>query len=272
MERLPPALRLVVATRVDPPLPLGRLRARGELAELRAERSSLQRGGDDGVPDRGPRARPVRRRCQPAAARTEGWPAALYLAALSLRGRADASTLIDEFAGDDRYLVDYLTGELLARQRPELYSFLLRTSILNRLCASLCDAVTERDDSARFWPSSSARTCCSSRSTRSASGTATTTSSAISSGTNSPGADAGRSCPNLHRRAYAWYRDAGLIVDAAGHAITAGDFDAAGELVARHYAFFVDQGQIATVMRWLDAIARGRGGSGTGCSASPPRW
>lgn len=253
VDRLPGALRLVIATREDPPLPLGRLRARGELGELRAsdlrfsdheaaaflsDGLGLELAADD-----------VGR----LQARTEGWPAALYLAALSLRGRPDASALIDEFAGDDRYLVDYLTGELLARLRPELRSFLLQTSILNRLCGSLCNAVTERNDSVALLaeleranlllvPLDTKR-----RWYRYHHLFAELLRNELA------GTDP-ESVPVLHRRAHAWYRDAGLIVDAADHAIAAGDVDAAADLVGRHYAFFLGQGQLATVMRWLDAL------------------
>jgi LuxR family maltose regulon positive regulatory protein len=243
----------VIATREDPPLPLGRLRARGELGELRAgdlrfsEREALtflsEGLGLELQPEDVERLQ----------TRTEGWPAALYLAALSLRGRPDPTAVIDEFAGDDRYLVDYLTSELLARQRPELRSFLLQTSVLNRLCAPLCDAVTGRADSnelltelersnlllvpldmKRRWYRYHHLFADLLRNELTAT---------------DPG-----SLPDLHRRAHAWYRDAGLIVDAAGHAIAAGDVDAAGDLIGRHYAFFLDQGQLATVIRWLQAL------------------
>lgn len=253
IEHAPGAFRVVLATREDPPLPLGRWRALGELVEVRAgelrfsdeetaafltEALGLELSADD-----------VRR----LQARTEGWPAALYLAALSLRGRADASALIQAFAGDDRYLVDYLTAEVLARQPPELRSFLLRTSILKRLCGALCDAVAGRNDSAALLaelehsnlllvPLDTKREwyryhhlfgellhhelVATDRDALAA----------------------------LHRRASTWYRDAGLIVDAATHATAAGDVDAAVELVAHHYEFFLDQGQLATVLRWLEAL------------------
>ena len=82
--------------------------------------------------------------------RTEGWPAGLYLAALSLRGRADKHEFIDDFAGDDRHLVDYLTAEVLSGQTDELRQFLLVTSLLDRFNASLCDAVTQTDRSAQI--------------------------------------------------------------------------------------------------------------------------
>jgi LuxR family maltose regulon positive regulatory protein len=251
--RLPSTLRLVLATREDPPLPLGRLRARGQLAELRVDDLRFSDDETTEFLSEGLGLDLAAADVDRLQTRTEGWPAALYLAALSLRGRSDPSTVIDAFAGDDRYLVDYLTGELLARQRPELRNFLLYTSVLNRLCASLCGAVIARDDSAqllaelersnlllvpldmkREWYRYHHLFADLLRH------------------------ELGRidpdSVPDLHRRAFAWYRNAGLIVDAANHASAAGDVDAAVELVARHYAFFLGQGQLATVMRWLEML------------------
>jgi LuxR family maltose regulon positive regulatory protein len=253
VDRLPASVRVVIATRTDPPLPLGRLRAQGELVELRAEdlrfteeataeflteSLELQLAPDD---------------VQQLHARTEGWPAALYLAALSLRGRSDPSRVIAAFAGDDRYLVDYLTGELLARQRPEVRSFLLHTSVLSRFCASLCDAVTGGVESAALLaelersnllliPLDTKREWYRYHHLFGELLRHELTES-------EPGA-----AVELHRRAYVWYRGAGLIVDAAGHAAAAGDNEAAVGLIARHYASFVDEGQLATVMRWIEAL------------------
>ena len=253
IERAPASFRIALATREDPPLPLGRLRASAELAEVRA---GELRFSDEEAAAFLTEALGLELSAEDVArlqARTEGWPAALYLAALSLHGRPDASALIERFAGDDRYVVDYLTAEVLARQPAELRSFLLRTSILKRLCAPLCDAVADRRDSARLLAELER------------------------SNLLLVPLDAKRewyryhhlfaellqyelaatdrdTLPALHRRAGAWYRDAGLIVDAAGHASAAGDLDVAVELVARHYAFFVDRGQLVTVLRWLDAL------------------
>jgi LuxR family maltose regulon positive regulatory protein len=253
IARAPPAFRLVLATRADPPLPLGRLRARGELREIRAD--ELRFGGEETttfLTD----ALGLELSAEDVArlqTRTEGWPAALYLAALSLRGRTDASMLIERFAGDDRYLVDYLTGEVLARQTAELRAFLLRTSILKRFCGPLCDAVAERAGSSALLaelersnlllvPLDTKREWYRYHQLFG---------DLLRHELQATDADA---VPVLHRRASAWYRDAGLIVDAAGHANAAGDVGAAVELVARHYAFFVDRGQLATVLRWLEAL------------------
>ena len=253
IERMPESIRLVIATREDPPLPLARLRARGELLELRA--GELRFNGEearaflDAVLDLDLSAQDVER----LQARTEGWPAALYLAALSLRGRNDASTWIGSFAGDDRHLVDYLTVEVLARQPAELCSFLLRTSILKRLSGPLCDAVAGREGSARILeelersnllliPLDTKREWYRYHQLFA---------ELLQHELARTDADV---LPILHRRASAWYGEAGLIVEAANHATAAGDVDAAVELVGRHYPLFLDQGQLATVDRWLEAL------------------
>jgi LuxR family transcriptional regulator, maltose regulon positive regulatory protein len=144
LERLPSQLRLVLASRADPPLPLARLRARGQLTELReadlrftsTEAAELLRAAVDAeLPEAAVAA---------LGDRTEGWVAGLQLAALSLRGHADISAFVEEFSGSHRYVLDYLTEEVLDRQPEPLRTFLLETSILERLSGDLCDAVTGR--------------------------------------------------------------------------------------------------------------------------------
>lgn len=150
LDHLPPQLHVVLASRVDPPVPLARMRARGELTEIRAadlrlttdeaetflnEVMGLDLNHDD---------------VQRLEDRTEGWAGALQLAALSLEGRDGASEFIRAFSGDDRYIVDYLVEEVLRRQPPAVREFLLKTSILERLSAPLCDAVTQAADGRRM--------------------------------------------------------------------------------------------------------------------------
>jgi LuxR family maltose regulon positive regulatory protein len=149
VEHLPPQMHVVLGTRADPALPLARLRARGQLVEVRAADLRFSRdeaatylasaGIDLSSEDVGALTE-----------RTEGWIAALQLAALSLRNREDGSDFVRRFAGDDRYVVDYLMEEVLAHQPEHVRSFLLRTSILERLSGSLCDAVLGRNDSAEL--------------------------------------------------------------------------------------------------------------------------
>ena len=146
LDHLPPQMHVLIAGRADPPLPLSRLRGRGELDELRAadlrftpdeaaaflnEVMGLDLSADD---------------VAALETRTEGWIAGLQLAALSMRGREDLPGFIRAFAGDDRYIVDYLVEEVLQRQPEGVRSFLMQTSILDRLSGPLCDAVTGQDN------------------------------------------------------------------------------------------------------------------------------
>jgi LuxR family maltose regulon positive regulatory protein len=146
LAHLPPQIRLVIATRADPPLPLASLRADGDLLEVRAAdlRFTTDEAGTylAGAMDLSLSADDV----DVLDARTEGWIAALQLAALSMQGRADPSSFVAEFAGDDRFVLDYLADEVLDHQTPETRDFLLATSILPRLTGPLCAAVTGRDD------------------------------------------------------------------------------------------------------------------------------
>ena len=253
VERLPDSLRLVLASRQDPPLPLGRLRARAQLCELRA--ADLRFSDEEAatflndVLELALRGEDVER----LQARTEGWPAALYLAALSLRGREDPSTWIASFAGDDRHLVDYLTAEVLARQPPELRLFLLRTSILPRLCTPLCNAVTERDDASSILEELERSNLL-----------------LIPLDTRREWyryhhlfAELLRhelrrtepeNVPALHRRASTWYLESGLILEAARHASAAGDVDAAVEFVGAYWSVFLVHGQLETASSWMAAL------------------
>lgn len=147
IANLPPNVHLVLASRADPPLPLARLRARGELVEIRAAdlRFSEAEAAEylTGVMNLPLSPEQV----STLGDRTEGWIAALQLAALSMHGRDDVADFIAAFTGDDRYIVDYLVEEVLQALPTDMRSFLLESSILSRISASLADAVTARGDS-----------------------------------------------------------------------------------------------------------------------------
>ena len=141
LDHMPPRLHLVIASRSDPAVPLARLRARGELVELRAaelrftpDETAAYLNGVMGLQLTTPDVAALEER-------TEGWIAALQLAALSMQGRDDVTNFIAGFTGDDRYIVDYLAEEVLQRQLTHVRDFLLHTSILSRFTGSLCDAV-----------------------------------------------------------------------------------------------------------------------------------
>jgi ATP/maltotriose-dependent transcriptional regulator MalT len=146
LEHLPPQLSLVIVTRADPPLPLASLRADGDLLEVRA--ADLRFTADEAVEylNGAMELTLTTADVDVLEARTEGWIAALQLAALSMQGRDDPGSFISEFAGDDRFILDYLADEVLDRQTARVRDFLLDTSLLSRLTGSLCAAVTGQDD------------------------------------------------------------------------------------------------------------------------------
>ena len=150
LEHLPPHIHLVISSRADPLLPLARLRARGELVEVRAADLRFTPDevatylnditGLDLTPDD----------IATLEGRTEGWIAALQLAAISMQGRTDIGGFIAQFAGNDRYIVDYLVEEVLQQQTDPVREFLLHTAVLDRLTGPLCDTVTGRDDGSQL--------------------------------------------------------------------------------------------------------------------------
>ena len=253
LEHLPPGLRMVLASRSDPPLPLARLRAGGQLAELRAaelrftadEAAALLReatGAD--LPGTAVAA---------LTARTEGWAAGLQLAGLSLRGQADTAGFVVAFSGSHRYVLDYLTGEVLERQNPQVREFLLETSVLERLSGELCDAVTGRAggqamladveraglflvplDEVRGWWRYHHLFADLLRARLQA---------------EQPGR-----VPALHRAAAAWCEEHDLADDAVRHALAAGEAAWAARLVERHVEELLGRSEGVTLRRWLSAL------------------
>ena len=253
VEHLPPQIRLVIASRADPALPLARLRARGELVEIRAAdlRFTLDEAAAYLNDVMGLELTPGD--VAALEGRTEGWIAALQLAALSMQGRDDVAGFIAGFAGDDRYIVDYLVGEVLQRQPEHVRSFLLHTSILSRLNGSLCDAVTGQDggramlealdrgnlflvplDDRRLWyryhhlfaDVLRARLLDEQRD----------------------------EVHELHRRASDWYARNGDQPAAIGHALDGEDFERAADLIEMAAMPAFRARQEATFRRWLEAL------------------
>ncbi len=254
---LPPSAQIVIITRADPPLPLARLRAAGEMAEIRAR--ELRFTADEAAqliaavagiqldaPDLGQLTE-----------RTEGWPAGVYLAAVSLRGHPSPHDFIRQFTGNNRFIVDFLAEEVLSRQPPEIQQFLARTSLLARFCAPLCDAVTgttgggliievlEREnlflvplDDNRQWYRYHHlfAQLLRSRLARTEPALMTT----------------------LHERASAWHEQAGQAEEAVQHALAAADASRAVRLIARYWHAYVDSGRTATVSGWMRALGDDR--------------
>jgi ATP/maltotriose-dependent transcriptional regulator MalT len=251
--RIPANLHLVVATRSDPMMPLARLRASGELAEMRSD--DLRFGASEAhhllndvlgldLADAD---------IQLLHQRTEGWAAGLYLAALSLAGRADAPAFVRTFAGDNRHIVDYLMAEVLEGQPPELRSFLLRTSVLGRLSGALCDAVLQTSGSASVLEKIERENLfvvpldMSRRWYRyhQLFGELLRT-------------ELRRSEPDLvadlHRRAAAWFEAAGLVDEAVRHLVAAGDIARSADLIAADWVNEFNGGGLSTVAGWLDLL------------------
>ncbi len=146
ITHLPADRLLVIVTREDPPLRLSRLRAAGELVELRADQLRFTEAEADAFFRQRMRLTLPTQAVHALTESTEGWPAILQLAALSLAGRADASARAVAIAADHRLILDYITEEVLSRLDPQTVDFLLQTAHLERLSGPLCDAVTGRDD------------------------------------------------------------------------------------------------------------------------------
>ena len=253
LENLPPGLRVVVSGRADPPLPLARLRARGQLAELRV--ADLRFTAAEAAALLGETAGPglPTVAAEALAARTEGWAAGLQLAGLSLRGHADAAGFVAAFSGSHRFVLDYLGDEVLDRQTGEVRAFLLETSVLERLSGELCDAVTGRGgsqamlqdieraglflvplDEVRGWWRYHHLFADLLRARLQA--------------------EQPERVPALHLAAAAWSDEHNLADDAVRHALAAGDTAWAARLVERNVEALLGRSEGATLRRWLSAL------------------
>jgi LuxR family transcriptional regulator, maltose regulon positive regulatory protein len=143
LEHLPPNVHLVIASRVDPSLPLHRLRAAQRLLEIRTDDLRFRGDETNDYMNRVMELSLSKEEIATLSTKTEGWIAGLQMVAISLRGRQDQQAFIHNFGGSHRYILEYLVEEVLKRQPEALQSFLLQTSILDRLCAPLCNALLE---------------------------------------------------------------------------------------------------------------------------------
>ncbi len=259
LDHCPKTLHLVIASRSDPPLPLARLRARGQTVELRTadlsftEDEAAQFLND--VMDLDLDAESV----AALAKRTEGWIAGLQMAALSMRDRKDVREFIEGFSGTNRYILDYLLQEVLAGQPPEIQRFLLHTSILRRLAAPLCDALLAADDSS---------------SSRSASILEYLEKANVflvplddertwyryhhlfadllraqlkgSLGT--------ERCARLHLRAADWHAQNGSVLEAIHHASMARDDERVERFIEQHYRELVSRGEQSGMRLWTGIL------------------
>jgi LuxR family maltose regulon positive regulatory protein len=252
LEHLAPRAHVVMGTRADPTIPLARLRARGALLEIRA--NDLRFSETEAASYLESMGLTLSEaNVATLEARTEGWIAALQLAALSLRGRTDATEFIEAFAGDDRYIVDYLVEEVLRRQSPDVREFLLRTSILARFSAPLADAVTGRTDG---------------RAALDALDRANLFLVALDDQRRwyryhhlfggilraFLAAETPELVAELHRRASAWFEAASEPGEAIEHALAAGDAERAADLVEVATPEMRRYRRESTLNRWMAAI------------------
>ena len=257
LHHLPPSAQIVLITRADPPLPLGRLRVAGEMVEIRQRELRFTPADTAALVHAVAGLHLTEPELADLVARTEGWPTGVYLAALSLRGHPSPGALVRRFADQNQFVVDFLAEKVLSRQPGEIQQFLARTSILSRFCAPLCDAVTgsagaadiiemlDREnlflvplDDNRQWyryqhffaqllRSQLART--------------------------EPGIAA-----VLHKRASAWHGRSGSIQKAVSHSLAADDVAGAVDLIARDWYAYADAGRIATVRGLLRSLGDDR--------------
>ena len=253
LEHLPPQLHLVLITRSDPPLPLSRLRAQGQIVEIRAHdlRFAVSEAGqffqqvmDLPLSDEETRALDER---------TEGWVAGLQLVALSLKGRHDRADRIAEFTGSHRFIIDYLTEEVLNQQSDAVREFLLATSILERVCGPLADALTQStsgqatleylEQSNLFLIPLDDKRCWFRYHQLFA--------DVLRQHLQQTHPDA---LPTLHFRAQAWLARQGLTHEAVNHALAGHDYDQAARLIEEIHGQKWQIGEIQTVQDWLAAI------------------
>ena len=255
IDNAPSTLQLVIATRSEPALPLSALRAHAELVELRAADLGFSVAEAEELVNDRLDLGIEREHVEGLVERTEGWPAGLYLAALSLQGVDDRRAFVTRFGGENRHVVDFLVDEVLDAHDPALQELMIRCSVLDRLCGRLCDALVERDGSAELLESLAQSNLflvpLDDRYEWFRFHTLFAQLLRAELERREPGL-----APALHRRAYAWHRDLGEPQSAIEHALSAGMFDEAGELLATTWARVAHAGRAAEVLDWLDRLPR----------------
>jgi LuxR family transcriptional regulator, maltose regulon positive regulatory protein len=256
VEHLAAQMHLVIATRADPPLPLARLRARGQMTEVRATELRFVQEEAEGFLRTVMELNLSMQESALLQDRTEGWIAGLQFAALALRERPDTSALLAAFAGTHRFVLDYLSEEVLTQQAAPVQQFLLDTCILDRLCGPLCDAVTGEDSGQAMLEQLDARNLF-----------------LIALDDERRWyryhhlfADVLRNhlkrtrpdlIPALHRRASTWYEQNVLLIYAVQHALAASEFGRAARLILQVDPSLVIRGEpLQMYLNWLNALPR----------------
>jgi LuxR family maltose regulon positive regulatory protein len=256
IEHLPPQMQLVIAGRIDPSLPLSRLRASGQMTEIRAHDLRFTTEEAALFLNQAMSFNLSTRDIAALAMRTEGWIAGLQLAELSIRRferNSDIAEFVNKFTGSDRYIQDYLADEVLQHRPKGTADFLLQTSILTRLSAPLCDAVTEQPNSQAILESLEAANLFivpldnERHWFRYHHLFADLLSHRLKQTYR-------KEIPELHRRASVWYESEGYIHDAVRHANAAGDMERVADILEDHWQDIVHQGEIVELKRLLDFL------------------
>lgn len=264
LEHQPMQMHLVVATREDPRLPLARLRAQGQLIEVRVADLRFTPAEAAGFLNQAIGLSLSEQDIAALEARTEGWIAGLQLAAISMRGHKDTTGFIKSFTGSHHFVMDYLVEEVLQQQPERVQTFLLRTSILDRMCGSLCDAVLADSpasgqetleylehanlfivplDNERRWYRYHHLFA---DLLRQRLGQSSTCTSSVE--------ENGRAVAELHIRASQWYEANGFEIEAFHHAAAANDVDHAERLIEGKGMPLHFRGAINTVLNWLESL------------------
>ncbi len=255
LDHLPPRMHIIITCRADPPLPMARLRARGELIELRSEDLRFTSEEAAAFLNQMMNLNLTEDQITVLESRTEGWIAGLQLAAISMQKHEDIGHFIESFAGSHRFVLDYLMDEVLNRKPENIQSFLLKTSILERFTGSLCDSVTETNNSREML-----------RQLEQANLFIIPL-------------DVERSwyryhhlfadllrrrlqelmpnqVQNLHRRACEWFEREGLLPEAIDHALAMRDLEEAAQLMEKAAETQRQRGEIVTLTDWVKALPR----------------
>ena len=274
LEHLPPQMHLVIATREDPPLPLARLRARGHLTEVRAVDLRFTPSEAAAFLNQVMGLNLSAEDIALLETRTEGWIAGLQLAAISLQGQEDATSFIRSFTGSHHFVLDYLVEEVLGQQSERVQTFLLRTSILDRLSGPLCDAVLldppasgqatlEYLEHANLFlvPLDNER-----RWYRYHHLFADLLRQRLHQSIASSTGDAESQVAELHIRASVWYEDHGLSMEAFHHAAAANDIERAERLIEGKGIPLHFRGAVTALLDWLESLPT------TVLNARPSLW
>src|SRR5438132_1734080 len=262
LEHLPPHMHLVIATREDPPLPLARLRVGGQLTEVRVTDLRFTPSEAAGFLNQGMGLTLSVEDIAALERRTEGWIAGLQLAAISLQGQQDTTSFIRSFTGSHHFVLDYLVEEVLGQQSERVQTFLLRTSILDRFCGPLCDAVLldatgsgqetlEYLEHANLFlvPLDNER-----RWYRYHHLFADLLRQRLQQSTASSPGDERDGVAEFHRRASQWYEDHSLTIEAFHHAVAANDVARAERLIEGKGMPLQFRGAMISVLNWLESL------------------